>query len=474
MVGLKRRVKNWEPPIGFQGSLNKKPQLAYAAEKIKAIFVDNTASQISTDESLKIWALLNEKKHSYEKLNSLPLKMIKKAPWVIFNTQFDDKALAADEDFFKHYLKIIYARKIKNAIANLYTVFLFSYNPSQPYFNVYRKSLPWLLKNNTSPRLDNIKQQAVGYFYFESDGPSRYANLLLESEVDIEKFIGDSGLTGFSANKGFIEYALIELLGKLSSKISSGKLSLVALPDYLEYFGNELEGKVELKFPSLRVELAESLLLPFINNNNVDNYVEDIQKFLLKYYGDPRTSAGNWRNITDTAKQVMLKWLVKNTLEDFFTLLDYSAKNDKTADRHWKYRKAFWSTYLVNGYITEAWVALAPHIKAMAEDQLKVGSNTYGELHGSNSSHAILMLRIGDQLIVDWNHSGSFRIWRNSSNSAPRMFKKSYKRHELVNIPDFAGSHSGSESGSWQRRIAMYLNEKTGAQVQQREYMKVK
>ncbi len=473
MSYLKLISKNWQPPTSFQGDFNRKPKLAYAKEKISKTFSGDIEAELSVDKSLKIWIDLNRIKHDYQALYELSGKILKKAPWVIFDTQFSDPPLAANATFLNHYLKVIFKRRIKRAIMNLYTVFLFSYDPKQPYFHACREGLRSLLNNNSSPKLDLIQVQARDYCYFETDGPRRYVKLLSSSNVQIDEFIEGSGLTGFASKKGFVEFVLQLFLEHLGSEIKEHNISSKNLGSYLSYFGQSVDEKFELKHPSLRVILVESLLLPFTKNNDIEDYQDDIQKFTLKYYGDPRMSVENWRNVSEEAKQVMFNWLTKDTLKDFFSLLDYSAKNERMADRHWKYRKAFWNAYLEKGYITEAWVALAWKVQIIASQKLKTSKNSYSGLTGGSANHAVIMLRIGNLLVVDWNYSGSFRIWDDFNDSAPKMFKKHYSKADLMQKPDFEGSHVGSEAGSWQANIAQYLKAKTGATVQRREYMKI-
>ena len=61
---------------------------------------------------------------------------------------------------------------------------------------------------------------------------------------------------------------------------------------------------------------------------------------------DPRLTQSGWTSVSPAAKDVMLRWMVSASLEDFFALIARRAQED-----HWRYRKAFWSAYLKRDYI---------------------------------------------------------------------------------------------------------------------------
>ena len=183
-----------------------------------------------------------------------------------------------------------------------------------------------------------------------------------------------------------------------------------------------------------------------------------------------------WQGVSEEAVRVVLSWLVAETLEDFFRLVEHTAKSDQTAKRHWRYRKAFWSAYLHAGVISDAWMVLASNVDADAQAVFDIDREAYGRFRrgtGEDRRHAALMLRIGHLLITDWSHTGKYRVWQeNLSNaSLPSMYKALYAKFDLVKGADFEGSHYQAEAGGWQRILAAHICDKTGIQLSHRDYM---
>ena len=80
-------------------------------------------------------------------------------------------------------------------------------------------------------------------------------------------------------------------------------------------------------------------------------------------------------------------------------------------------------------------------------------------------------MRIGPLTIAEWSHNGSCRIWLSGNESAPKLYKPTYSRHELMTGDDFSKPHMGSERGSWQGAIARWIEDQTGISVPRRAYM---
>jgi hypothetical protein len=77
---------------------------------------------------------------------------------------------------------------------------------------------------------------------------------------------------------------------------------------------------------------------------------------------------------------------------------------------------------------------------------------------------------IGDLLITEWSHSGKYRVWDNRE-KGPLLYKNAYTRERLINYCDYDGSHFGSSNGAWQSNLSSLINNLTGLQVNEWEYM---
>lgn len=164
---------------------------------------------------------------------------------------------------------------------------------------------------------------------------------------------------------------------------------------------------------------------------------------------------------------MVLGWLVEDTLDDFFQLLEYTSQGDEVASRHWRFRKAFWSAYLRAGLIQDAWVVLAHEVDEEARHRLNMDRKGYGRFvrgGGFQKNHAVLIMRIGHLVITEWSHSGKFRVWNEGQTGTepPWFYQPRYTREQLISEASYEGSHGGSEHGTWQRRLASYIHDETG------------
>src|SRR5690606_20296324 len=105
--------------------------------------------------------------------------------------------------------------------------------------------------------------------------------------------------------------------------------------------------------PELKPRLAEALLEPFSRQTADDAFQAWARPFLLGHLNDPRRSPVAWSDVSERAQRVMLRWLVQDTIDQFFHVLDRTAKS-----RHWKDRKRFWQRYVDADAISNAWVIL--------------------------------------------------------------------------------------------------------------------
>jgi len=407
-----------------------------------------------------------------DRFDELHGRHLRRAPWVIFETQErGEKPLVAWRGFLDRYLKQLDARAASSPILALAHGFLRCYPRGQRCFQQLQSTLPRLLAHAGTVRGRRFREQAQEFRLLERDGPAAFARRLMTAGESMESLMDQAGLTGHLALRGFIEHAYVELLQFLRDGLNERRLLETELARVLEFSAT---GRV-LRFPSLRVQLVESLLLPYMDGAADHLLKPRIRDFVLNHYKDPRLHRGHWQAVSEAAQGVMFRWLVENTLEDFFRLLTYSAeRRDPDADRQWPYRRAFWSAYLHGGYILDAWVVLAEQVAKDARRHLSQLAGNYGRLErgtGVRSSHAVLVIRIGDLVITEWSHMGKYRVWKDTNGGAPKFYRTSYRRSELINKPDFEKPHASSETGAWQATLSDYIASQTGIVLTAKQYM---
>jgi len=415
-------------------------------------------------------------RHEPQRLSSIPRQVLKRGAWVLFEPGDDgDPPLAASLEFLKAFFDRVRKERIGAAVIAAVKAFLASYPRDQDYFDSVRILLKGLVTELDTPRGHRLRSQVEQYALLEKDGPSQFAVRIVSETGGLDELLEAGGLSGELSVKGFVEHAYEASLALVSGKLRSGGGDTTLLGRLFDISMSREEAGRQLRFPRFRSRLAESLLMPFAERSPPVVERRMIADFLLDQLGDPRTKKGAWKGVDESARAVMMSWLVEDTLEDFFRLLDTLSGTDSDLDRHWPYRKAFWMAYLRRGYIRDAWVALAPGAEFHAKRRFNAREGSYGNVSGPGvkQNHAVLIMRIGDLVITEWNHNGKYRTWHINDENAPSLYKKAYSREELMNLPSFDGSHMGSEKGSWQKKISEYIWRKTQAAVSASEYLRI-
>lgn len=387
-------------------------------------------------------------------------------PWAFVCSINGNIPLFENENFTPIVFSEIKNKVKYGAISSFIQVFLSEYPSGARGFQVLRENIQKIIFDSENRKIDFIKQWVDSTGILNANAPQLCAKQIISTDFA-------STFSNYRLRKGleFSQFSLVtigSLLGYLGEHLGDyeSKLQLKIINDVTKNLINEVE---ELKFPSLRVAVADGLLSSFFSREATRDVKNKLRDFFLERYGDPRLSKVQWLGVDEDALAVMNNLMVENTLQDFFNLLSHVAKTDRTADRHWKYRKRFWNAYLKKGYIQEAWVALGPRAYANAKDFLG-GDNAYARLSGALPNHSALIMVINDVLITEWTHSGRYRLWVNSLNR-PGLYDKEYFRLDLVNFPDHEGNHSASDSGGWQSTLSRLIHQLTGVKVKREEYM---
>jgi hypothetical protein len=419
--------------------------------------------------------LLVRNRHSLSDIQQLPLWHLRQAPWVMFEAPNEgERPLIEDKHFLAAYFSSLKERAATRAILTLTTAFLYYYPHESAYFDFLRLGILRLLKEPKSVRAAAFLQRGIQFRLFEANGPAHCASLIDQNDNDLEKIFTDAGLTGQLSQKGFSVVIASRILKNLKKKLHDQEISKKQLDKLLNYYkGDTLTGQ-SFRFPALRAQLAESLLLGFLDSNPTEEIKESVKQYLLSQYADPRLHQGKWHGVSDAARSVMMRWLVENTLEDFFRLIAFTLAQDSTADRQWLYRQAFWSSYLYSGHISDAWVVLGSSLQESSSEFFKDRNSSYAKLHkgnGTKDDHACLIMKIGDFIIAEWSHMGQYRLWNESNKSAPKLYQSKYFRYNLITKPEFYGSHVGAKNGRWQETLSTHIADWTGIQMNSADYM---
>ena len=78
--------------------------------------------------------------------------------------------------------------------------------------------------------------------------------------------------------------------------------------------------------------------------------------------------------------------------------------------------------------------------QAARKDRRNQGAGmSFGRLQrgGISSEHAVLLMRIGDLTVADWNFNGKCHIWLRNNGSSPKLYEREYDRYELKTGSNF-------------------------------------
>lgn len=410
-------------------------------------------------------------------LLALPKRVLRLAPWVIFDSWEREPPLANDTHFAAGFEFAIRHYGHVPATINLAHALLGCFDPKSMTQSRFRMCTREVLRNSMQARAKAFLSRADRFGLLREDGPVLFVTQFMQAELPVESVLAEAGLTGQLEYVGFIEHCFTELAGRIDKQLRRRQLSAAVLAQLLSFAEVDEPSGRRLRFTSAASErLVDSLLLPFEAQEPDSDLQALIKRFVLDHFGDPRLKPQRWSRVDNRAQRVIRRWLVAATLEDFFRVLDESMRRqpDPDAERHWPYRRAFWTAYLNHDQISEAWVVLGSRVAADTKHILSEISANYGRLQSSGSaraSHAVLILQIGPLIITEWSHSGKYRVWHANNPCAPKFYRGHYLRDDLVTLPDFDGSHHGAENGRWQEILEQHIRKQTGIRISLRELM---
>ena len=413
--------------------------------------------------------------HSLERIDHRDLRQL---PWILFYPpRHDDRArhrgptgwLGARPRIvqeYRHWLSD--GRRTRSVLALLHE-FLRVYPVDLPTFDDLRRLLQGAVEAGASPPLPSLRkwrQRCRDFGLLGTDGGWSFVQKLVSTAGAPDEALGLAGLDAGLARCGFLESGIRKYLPNAGVLLAENRLDVARLERLLAVL--ECEGKLRFDARVSRVEIATALLRPFVDRAPEQETKERLQSFFLRHFGDPRLRSGRnkWSGVPDEIRHVVIEWLVKEALEEFFLLIKETA-----LDEHWRYREAFWKAFLRQKSIEKAWFILGPRASRLSKSQSKEQESTTGMLSGAQSDQSVLLLRMPGMTIAEWSHNGSCRIWLDGNPDVPAFYKSSYSRYALMRGADFSQRHVYSEYGRWQDRIARWMHENTGVDIDRGEYI---
>ena len=281
------------------------------------------------------------------------------------------------------------------------------------------------------------------------------------------EILGGLGLDTVIRQRGRLaETAFIE-----ATRIVASKRGLSAIPLQARIIDWVKDADGRLVFARALPEAASALLLPWADADPPPDHRARLIEVLQSLGGgDPRTKPGAWRPVREQAPQayaVLMRWLTRASVFQFFDIVDRSLARDPAGRTMWAYRRRFWTAYLLGEegapMIEEAWVAFgnegARLARQAARENAEAGLAAFGNQQDKSETHAALIMRVGDWTVVDWSHSAKCNFWRKGTKGAPQLYQTRYPAGTLYSAPHSA-SHYSPSTFTWQKNFAEIIEEK--------------
>ena len=435
------------------------PKMVSIEAHLRRTLADITPVPIEPEELEVLWGRLHRSWVRHRSFEGLSSRDLRRVPWILFYpAELDQYWFSKDSEFFDAYRIWLLAGSRASAVSALVGVLLRDWPSDREALNRWLQLAREALTQSRSRRLTVWRERCAEFGHLEMEGPRNFAQRFRESADKGAEFLAAAGLDGTIGFGRFVEAACNELMVALYGELDQGMVSETELKRLLSLL--ESPDDRSLRSPRLLSQIAESVLLPFEQETPEAAIREAIQEFLLAHLGDPRFRSSDWQGVNPRARQVMLRWLVAMTLEDFFQILDRTAM-----DRMWSQRREFWTAYLKKGVITDAWLVLGSHARRLARRELK-GQKGWGILGGqADSTQSVLIMKLAGLTIAEWSHNGKCCFWLADNPKAPALYRSS--RYEAYRLRDRYGADEGvihDPYGRWIRGIERYIQGQTGVQ----------
>lgn len=434
------------------------PHLSQTARRIATKWADRPVRVIPTFQLDVIVDSVRSGWHQRKSLEALSRREMRWLPHAIFHPEANKEAwLARDKSFMVAALGSMrqHGRSVRSLLRNLIRLWPSDLSTAGQIRSVLNEEL----RSATSSRLREWHRRVEKYQLLSLEGPRKFARLLTANPHQRTHLLEDAGLVGDLAQSGFLAEVHDHLAKRLNEHLVAERY------EELDSSLDLLAPDGRLMFPTQAPNVADAILLPFVEVAPPAEVQASIQAFLLTHLKDPRLTQTGWARVTPAAKDVMLRWMVSASLEDFFALIARRAQ-----ENHWRYRKAFWSAYLKGGHIAHAWVILGENAELEARRRWQGAIPAHGRLPGGDPDHCVLLLQIGTVVIAEWSHNGTCRVWLHSDRRCPKFYRPQYLHRELRSNAGYEQQHHGNIHYTWQQKLASVIRHETGISVTQSQY----
>lgn len=374
--------------------------------------------------------------------------------------------LVDDNAFLEEYLKRLNEQHSRRGVSRLIRFYLLNFDPKHPGII---KIASFLSEAVMQWRWHWSAHRGTVDLFQPSSISEDLARYIMESKNPPAEAMETIGLDGSLYGAKIAAHSYRAAADKLRKEIVSNPSSSLPAIKRLASWGL-VNGRFAFDSVSGTLAyMADALLLPWVYCQPTEESQSFIEGHLLSLLHDLRIDPSRWKGVNDDAKSVMRRWLTKASLEQFLDVVDSTAQSHM-----WAARRKFWFAYYENKFMVEAWVAFAADgarlARQLAAERDNPAIKNFGTLNrsaGVVKEHAVLIMKIGELVVADWSHNGKCHIWLPGDENAPKLYKRSYDRDELINGSSWDKKHLGV----WQSDVHSYIQYNTGFRMMTRDYM---
>ncbi len=249
--------------------------------------------------------------------------------------------------------------------------------------------------------------------------------------------------------QGFFFAAFKAMLEELSGELNA--FDEEAFNKVMKWLRPDQQTKAEIG----RAEGVDALVLPFAKGGPAA-LRDQLERFLVDTYNDPRVSLPAWSGVSDKALAIVKRWLTSKSLKVFFDIIDRFE-----GSHMWEPRRKFWMEADKDDLIDDAWVVLNWDGQRIAQNLAKQYSDPTFKTHGKISDSGekcYFIMRIGRLTVVEGTHSFKVRFFKDQSSRGPNLGLRDYQYHQLV-VPasgcDEAFTHD--VNNRWMQKTRDYI-----------------
>lgn len=312
------------------------------------------------------------------------------------------------------------------------------------------------------------KTRVREYGLLSTDPGAYFSDKFLDEDSQFFDQLSAAGITGVLLTTGIGKCIFRSVMKTL------GQSDWVLRPDAAEIFAKLKvyliqEDRFAFVGSDNQKSLCYGMLEPCTKGDPEDDLLVQIKNMLIGQFSDPRVNPGRWGNVDERHVAVLKRWLTRQSMGLLIEVLNRTAD-----DNHWDVRNDFWSYYLDNDLVDEAWVVFGPEASQHAMDLVSnnpdFSASSFGRFKtggGSSvqSNHSVLLLRIDDVVVAEWTHNGRVRLWDRRSAKRPNFYQNFYIPDQLRgarNKYTADDEHNHDRSGQWMRKVDRFINRHTG------------